>query len=155
MDTSRVQFFNEILDLDHLTIPLGKIAFFRERFRNRLHQLVLQKFITLEDTRGFSRADLARRIGRKPEQVTRWLGAPGNWTLDTVSDLLLGMAAELDCDVTFLEKKLALPPQPEIAAMLNKLRARAPSAPPRPPVVFPAQMEKQNTPRSERPASLI
>ena len=153
MVISQVQFFNEILDLDRSTIPLGKIAFFRERFRNRLHQLVLQKFITLEDTRGFSRADLARRIGRKPEQVTRWLGAPGNWTLDTVSDLLLGMAAELDCDVTFLENKLALPPQPEIAAMLNKLGAPASSAPPR--VVVPGQVAKQNTPRSERPASLV
>src|SRR5271170_3876012 len=114
MTTSQVQFFNEILDLDNATIPLGKIAFFRARFRNRLHQLVLQKFLFLEDTRGFSRADLARRIGRRPEQVTRWLGAPGNWTLDTISDLLLGMACELDSNAIDLLHKLETPEPPQI-----------------------------------------
>ena len=37
---------------------------------------------------------MARRIHKRPEQITRLLGAPGNWTLDTVSDLLLGMGFE-------------------------------------------------------------
>src|SRR5947209_2537173 len=29
-----------------------------------------------------------------PEVITRLLGAPGNWTLETISDLLLGIAGE-------------------------------------------------------------
>jgi hypothetical protein len=41
-------------------------------------------------TRGF----LARRLGKKPEQITRWLGAPGNWTLETLSNLLVAMGYE-------------------------------------------------------------
>jgi hypothetical protein len=68
-------------------IPLGKLAYFRERFRDRLYELVVEEFLKS----GMTRAELARRISRKPEQVTRWLGAPGNWEIDTVSDILLAI----------------------------------------------------------------
>ncbi len=106
MSTSQAQFLSEILDLDnHNEISLNKMAYFRERLRNRLHQVVLSRFLTLEDSRGFTKADLAHRIGKEPAQVTRWLNAPGNWTLDTVSDLLVGMASELDFTAAFLREK--------------------------------------------------
>jgi hypothetical protein len=82
-------------------IPAPTLAYFRERFRNRLHQLVLKEFIRRE-TAGLKRAVLAKRLGKRSEQITRWLGAPGNWTLDTVSDLLLGMGRELSCGVADL-----------------------------------------------------
>lgn len=81
-------------------IPLGKLAYFRERLRNRLYDLVLTEFLEQEKTRNLTRADVARRIGRRPEQITRWFGAPGNWTIDTVSDLMLAMGAEPALDVT-------------------------------------------------------
>lgn len=74
-------------------IPAGRLAYFRTRLRNRLHDLVLREF-RRQETRGLTRAEIARRIGRKPEQITRWLASPGNWTLDTVSDLMLAMGAE-------------------------------------------------------------
>lgn len=75
-------------------IPLGKLAYLRERQRNRLYSFIVKKFLEQEKKSGLTRAELARRINRRPEQVTRWLGAPGNWTLDTVADLLVGIAAE-------------------------------------------------------------
>ena len=77
-------------------IPAGKLAYFQARLSNLLHEAVLTQFTKLEKDKGFTRADLARRIGRKPEQVTRWFGSPGNWTLETVSDLLLAMGCELE-----------------------------------------------------------
>jgi hypothetical protein len=80
-------------------IPPSKLGYFRARLSNRIHELVLDAFMKLEAMGKISRADLARRIGRKPEQVTRWLGAPGNWTIETVSDLLLGMGCELGLSV--------------------------------------------------------
>jgi hypothetical protein len=64
------------------------MAYFRERQRNRIHELVLGEFLRS----GLSKADFARRIGRAPEQITRWLAAPGNWELDTISDFLLGIS---------------------------------------------------------------
>jgi hypothetical protein len=86
---------SEILDQTS-QIPVGKLAYFRERFRNALHQMVLKEFLK-KNADGLTRADLARRIGRRPEQITRWLGAPGNWTIDTVSDLMLAMGQEPRC----------------------------------------------------------
>ena len=72
----------------------GTLAYYRARFRNRLYHLVLSKFREAEAGEGLTRAELARRTGKRPEVLTRILGAPGNWRLDTVSDLLMGIAGE-------------------------------------------------------------
>ena len=70
------------------SIPLGTLGYFRARNRGRVHDLVLREF----ERAGISRATLARRLKKRPEVVTRMLGGPGNWTLDTVSDLLFAIA---------------------------------------------------------------
>jgi hypothetical protein len=75
-------------------IPVNKRAYFQARLRNRLYDFVVTKFLERERNKELTRAELARRIGRKPESITRLLGAPGNWTLGTVSDLLLGINGE-------------------------------------------------------------
>lgn len=75
-------------------ISVAMLAYFRGRFGNKIHELVLAEFAAQEREGKTSRAELARKIRRKPEQITRWLGSPGNWTLDTLSDLLLGMGLE-------------------------------------------------------------
>ncbi len=75
-------------------IPVAMLAYFRGRLGNKIHELVLTEFAAQEREGKTSRAELARKIRRKPEQITRWLGSPGNWTLDTLSDLLLGMGLE-------------------------------------------------------------
>lgn len=77
------------------------VGYFRARLRNRVHQLILGKYLKLEAS-GLARAEIARRIYKRPEQITRLLGAPGNWTLDTVSDLLLAMGCELSISAIHL-----------------------------------------------------
>jgi hypothetical protein len=47
-----------------------------------------------EKENGLTQAKLARRIGKSPEVINRWLGSPTNLTLDSVSDLLIGIAGE-------------------------------------------------------------
>jgi len=90
MNTSQqTQFLSEIFSDD--PIPPAKLAYFRERFRDQLYELVLSEFLRRQPD-GLTKAEIAKRIGRKPEQITRWLGAPGNWTLETVSDLLLAIS---------------------------------------------------------------
>ena len=90
MNTSRKPFLSEVLNGDK--IPLGTLSYFRERFRDRLYDLVIEEFLKQRAESDLTQAEVARRIGRRPEQITRWFGAPGNWTLETVSDLLLAIA---------------------------------------------------------------
>jgi hypothetical protein len=41
---------------------------------------------------GISQAELARRLGKTPDIICRWLAQPTNWTIDTVSDLLFAIS---------------------------------------------------------------
>lgn len=84
-------------DAGDAPIPRSTLVFFRERLRTKLYQLVLKEFVRQERA-GMKRTELAKRLGRQPAQITRWLNAPSNWTLDTISDLLIGMG--VDPDVT-------------------------------------------------------
>jgi hypothetical protein len=72
-------------------IPRKTLEFFRNRFRQQLFDLVLLEY-QKQEQEGFTKRELARRISRRPEQITRWLSAPSNWTLETVSDLLLAIS---------------------------------------------------------------
>lgn len=91
-------FLSEILTGQE--IPPGKRAYFQERLRNRLYSLILSEFAKRHNEEGLTQAAVAMRIQKRPEQVNRWLGSPGNWTLGTVSDLLLGIGgAELDFSI--------------------------------------------------------
>lgn len=91
-------FLSEILE--GKPIPLGKLSYFRARLKNELYDAVITHFLE----KNISKAELARRLGKKPEQITRWLSSPGNWTLDTLSDLLLGMKCEPSISVVDLER---------------------------------------------------
>lgn len=75
-------------------IPLEKRAYFHARVLNNFYQYVLKKFLEEEKAGRLSKAELARRIERRPEVISRLLGAPGNWGLETATDLLLGICAE-------------------------------------------------------------
>lgn len=85
-------FLSEVAAGDH-AISQNTLAYLQERAKGRLYDYVLRKFIEQEG-KGLTRAQLARRIGKSPEIVTCLLGAPGNWTIETVSDLLAGIASE-------------------------------------------------------------
>jgi hypothetical protein len=78
--------FTEILEGKPL--PPEKLEYFRARLRLQIHDLVASRFDQQET---LNQADYARRIHRKPEAINRLLSAPGNWTLDTLSDLMVGL----------------------------------------------------------------
>ena len=70
------------------TIDKGTLAYFRNRNRRRLYNLVIREF----KKSGLSQADLARRLDKNPDVVCRWLREPANWTVDTASDLLFAIS---------------------------------------------------------------
>jgi hypothetical protein len=101
MSTSQTGFLSEILAGGK--IPPAKLAYFRERLRNRIHQFVLREFME-KQIEGLTQADVARSLGRRPEQINRWLGSPGNWELDSISDLMLAISkSEVDFKAESLE----------------------------------------------------
>ena len=87
-------------------IPIGTIGYFRSRNKHRVYSLVIKEF----KSSGLSQADLARRLGKKNSDIIcRWLAAPGNWTLDTVSDLMFAISG---AEVTYGSiHPLAQPPR--------------------------------------------
>ena len=94
MTSSRkMQFWSEIEDLE-ARIPKGKLEYLRERFRNDLYDFILRKYLDQRNERNLNQAELARRLSYDPARLNRLLGAPGNWTLATVSDLLVGISGE-------------------------------------------------------------
>ena len=98
MTTSQISFLSEILDGS--PIPINKRAYFQERLKNRLYHLIVSEFQRMNKDKKFTQKDLAVRIGKGTDQINRLLSSPGNWTLDTVSDLLIGIAsAELEIEI--------------------------------------------------------
>ncbi len=75
------------------TIRGTERAYFSQRLRNRVRGVLLERFFEAQDF-GLTKAELARRIGRPPEMVHRWLASPRNLTLDTMCELLLGISGE-------------------------------------------------------------
>jgi len=65
-------------------VPEWTLGYFRTRNKYRVYSLVIDEL----EKSGISQATLARRLGKGPDLVYRWLGSPGNWTLDTLSDFL-------------------------------------------------------------------
>jgi hypothetical protein len=114
MTTSATQeFLSEIIAGKR--IPSGKLGYFEARLTGLVHQAMLKIFGKLERQKGFTRRDLAHRIGRKPEQITRWFSYPGNLTLETVSDIFVGTGYELESIVLTnltTSEKITFPEQP-------------------------------------------
>ncbi len=87
-------------------IPAKHIFYFRQRLKNKIFQSTLAYFSTAAKERNMTKKDLANLLNKDPAQITRWFHGPNNWTLDTLSDLLLAMDAELKHEIV---------PLPEIA----------------------------------------
>jgi Helix-turn-helix len=58
--------------------------------------MILKRFGEMSENDVSLRAMLADRLGIHRSQVTRWLASPSNLTLDTLSDLMLGMNKEVE-----------------------------------------------------------
>jgi hypothetical protein len=78
---------------DGAPIPRSTLSYYRERFRNRVFDFIVTKFAD-QEAQGLNQSKLGKRIDRDPKIIHRWLSEPSNLTLDSVSDLLIGIAAE-------------------------------------------------------------
>jgi transcriptional regulator with XRE-family HTH domain len=74
-------------------IAESRLVYLQERLRGRFFDFLLSRFEAARE-HGLSQAKLARRINKSPEVINRWLSAPANLTLDSMSDLFAGISAE-------------------------------------------------------------
>lgn len=77
-------------------VALRDIAYYRQRQKNRVFTALARFFAEEAEGGRISRKELAEKLGKDPSQITRWLSAPSNFELDTISDILLAMGAEMD-----------------------------------------------------------
>ncbi len=103
--TSCVQWSQEMSMSSQERVSSDDIIYYRQRQRNRVFSAVVGMFSRLAETQGLTKKELAFRLGKEPAQISRWLSGPGNWTLDTVSDLLLAMGCELDQEVVSTQQR--------------------------------------------------
>ncbi len=96
------------------------IAYYKQRQKNRVFS-ELASFFAEEAGRGkISKKELAEALGKNPSQITRWLSAPSNFELDTLSELLLPMGAEMDHRIVrFSERAKPNYAHPLVAKVIN------------------------------------
>ena len=92
MTTSPVMSLQSINSRDGEPLSPFEIGYLTAAAQDGAYDTVLRIFLgeSARDPR-ITRAFLARRTGMNPAQVTRYLGGPGNWTLETYAKLLAAM----------------------------------------------------------------
>jgi len=94
--------------LEDRPIPEATLIYFRERFRDKLHSAILEAFLIRAKEKNLKQQDLAARIHRTKGQISRWFNTPSNLTLDSISDLMVGLGMDFDdFPYTPIEKTLA------------------------------------------------
>ena len=72
------------------------VAYYRQRQKNLVLSVLLEFFVAEADRNGITKKEWADAAGKDPAQLTRWLTSASNFELDTLSDLLLPLGAEME-----------------------------------------------------------
>jgi hypothetical protein len=73
---------------DDNRVPVETYAYFRARAKRFAYELAIREF----KKSNITKATLARRLGKGADRVSKMLAGPGNWTIDTLADLLFATA---------------------------------------------------------------
>ena len=79
------------------------IFYYRKRLQNNIYHDVIERFYELAQKEGLSKRRIAELLDKDAGQINRLFKKPGNWTLETISDLLIAMRAELTHGVIPIE----------------------------------------------------
>ena len=95
-------------------------AFYRRRQQTRVFAEMAALFAEEAAKGNISKKELAEILDKDPAQITRWLSEPRNFELDTISDILLAMGAEMDHSVVrFADRPKANFAHPALAPYLG------------------------------------
>ena len=84
-----------VASLDDTVITPFQLGYLKAAARDKAYATVLNVLLreAATDPR-VTRAFIARRLDKDAAQITRYLGSPGNWTIDTYALLLAAMGYE-------------------------------------------------------------
>jgi hypothetical protein len=98
------------------------VAYYRKRQKNRVFTLLVEFFAQEAARRGITKKQLAYALSKDPSQISVWLSAPSNFELDTLSDILLAMGAEMDHRIVrFADRAKPNSPQRGIVKSANQV----------------------------------
>jgi hypothetical protein len=86
MSTSPTHFLSDPVPGER--ISHDTLHYWRARAKREAYDLVLGEFLKSKMTK----TELAKRMGKTLPEVSRILGGPANWTINTVADLLFAIA---------------------------------------------------------------
>jgi hypothetical protein len=69
-------------------VPFDTFSYFRARAKRFAYEVAIKEF----QKSGLSKAQLSRRLGKGSDRVSKMLAGPGNWTIDTLADLLFAIS---------------------------------------------------------------
>lgn len=113
----------------------AELGYSRQRFKNRVFAQLVEFFASEAERRNITQADLAVALKKDGGQLNRLLRHPSNLTLETISDLLTALDAEMDTRVVRFADRAP-------ANYMHPLMARIKQQQERPPVsmkIEPAQ----------------
>lgn len=84
---------------DSLKIDKREMSFHRRLCLNQVFGELISRFAYLAETFGVRKSDIAQRLGKDAGQINRLFAEPSNLTLETISDLLLALDAEMEFKV--------------------------------------------------------
>jgi len=73
--------------IDGQAVPADTRDYFRARAKRHAYDLVMKEL----KSSGITRAELARRLDKGADRVSKMLGGPANWTIITLADLLFAI----------------------------------------------------------------
>lgn len=82
------------LFLSEDVVPMETLVFFRHHIQNVVHDVIAREFHKLAAAGEMNNGRLAHRIRRDAGRVSKWLSWPSNMTLNSISDLMVGLAID-------------------------------------------------------------
>lgn len=78
--------------------------YFAQRNRNRMYDSVI-KAVEAAAARGVKKSDISAVTGNSRSNISHLLSGPANWTIDSISNILYAIGAEIDYNVTFFNDR--------------------------------------------------
>lgn len=97
------------------------IGYARQRLKNQVFTQLVSFFEEEANNRGITKRDLAAALDKDAAQLNRILKHPSNLTLETISDLLVALDAEMETRIVRFSQRL---PTNYMHPMLAKIRVQ-------------------------------